>query len=63
MKLFDKVLIKERNIVGTIVHVMDYPYRGYIVESDIPNIDGEPWKLFTCKEADIEPQFTEKPRE
>lgn len=55
MSIGDKVLIKSRNLVGTIVHVMEYPTVGYIVESDTPNIDGELWKLFDCHETEIEP--------
>lgn len=50
--LNDKVLYKKRNLVCTVVDVIDN--RGYIIESDTPNIDGELWKLFDCEESEIE---------
>lgn len=56
--LYDKVRIKSSNLIGTIVDISTVNEKdSYIIESDIPDIQGGyggKWKLFNCSFEEIE---------
>lgn len=57
-ELYDKVRIKSNGIIGTIVDISAINGASmYVVESDKKNIEGGyggDWKLFDCREKEIE---------
>lgn len=57
-ELFDKVRIKSKDIIGTIVDVSTIGgFPKYVIESDVPDLSdgyGGKWKLFDCTENEIE---------
>lgn len=58
IKLFEKVKIKSKNLIGTIVDIRNSDGKTiFMVESDTPNVEGGyggEWKLFDCLEEEIE---------
>ncbi|MCD7891970.1 MAG: hypothetical protein LUG26_09655 [Ruminococcus sp.] len=60
LKLYDKVIITSKNIIGTIVDVSKTNGKiTYIIESDTkgkgPTAYGGIWSLYDCSENEIKP--------